>query len=655
MGTGATTFLRIPPLNDSDTINSSSGPVIDHDTIITLGTKIDSGSMAGLYSNILVFTATTNYVPPSGPCGTGDYECIIFTINTTDGTYSIPTSGRVANMDHTYDWDVYVDGILTTDCPSGNCTGTGSHDNTPGVHGIALTGLSSGQHQIKILPHGSPSPGWGNAFGHGGWGTSNSLSNRNKVISIDAPLTTMAFAPKTSESTTNAERMFENTLVGCSNLTTPATFKDTYKLPNTVTNLSRFLSFFHAYSESLTAPMDLSGLAGWLNKNNSITDLSFFMIGTQYDNFYTNPIDLTPLSGWFNANNSITNMHMFLFEIHSQNPNLTHPLDLTPLSDWFVANNSITDLSDAIGEIHNENYAMTEPIDLTPLSGWFNNNTSITELYNFMNYTHFDNTNLTTPIDLTPLSGWFNANTSVTNLSAFLSGPHASNPELTTPIDLTPLAGWFNANTSIANLAYLLSYAHSDNPKLQTPIDLTPLAGWFSNNNSITNLSRFLQNTHQNNPILSAPINLAPLSGWFSNNTSISDVYSFLGDTHSGNTSLTVPIDLTPLSGWFSSNRSFTELRRFLYQTHMNNPNLTLSSQIIFPNWIKTATQGAAFIWNGSNTFYRMFYTSSTKNGDTGEPRFSDGTPLSRIGAPNTNLQTYTNRSGITPENSNWK
>jgi len=431
--------------------------------------------MAGLYSNILVFTATTNYVPPSGPCGTGDYECILFTIDTTDGTYSIPTSGRVANMDHTYDWDVYVDGILTTDCPSGNCTGTGSDYNAPGVDGIALTGLSNGEHQIKILPHSSPTPGWGNAFGHGGWGESNSSSNLNKLISIDAPLTTMAFSPKTTESTTNAERMFALMFNGCPNLTTPARIIDTYKLPNTVTILSKFLSFLHSDNKSLTAPIDLSGLSGWLNKNNSITDLPSFMIGVHYDNFFTNPINLTPISGWFDANSSITDLSQFLSEIHSQNPNLTHPIDLTPVSGWFVANNSITDLSNFISEIHYWNDDMTETIDLTPLSEWF------------------------------------------------------------------------------------------------------------------------------------------------------------------------------------SSNRSFSYLNRFLYETHMNNPNLTLSGQMILPNWIKTATQGATSIWNVLSTFYRTFYTSTTKNGDTGEPRFQDGTVLSSLGTPTTNNQAYTNRSGITPVNTNWK
>jgi len=44
----------------------------------------------------------------------------------------------------------------------------------------------------------------------------------------------------------------------------------------------------------------------------------------------------------------------------------------------------------------------------------------------------------------------------------------------------------------------------------------------------------------------------------------------------------------------------------------------------------------------------------STKTGDTGEPRFEDGTVLSSIGAPSSNRQTFTNRFGIWAVNSNW-
>jgi len=474
-----TTFKKIPPSGDGQTIRTtdapSSAPSPDSDTIVTFGANVTDTTVAGAYINTMVFTATTNYVPIATPCETGDYECILFTINTTDGTYSIPTSGLVADMHHTYNWDVYVDGILTTACPGGNCTGT-SHSNTaPGVNGIALTGLSNGEHQIKIVPHNGPAPGWGNAFGHAFITVgANVQANKNKLISLDSPLTTMAFAPKTTESTTNASYMFANIFINCVNLTEPATFVDTYKLPSAVTDFSFFLSQIHHSNTNLTTS-----------------------------------IDLTPLAGWLSANNSINNLDRFLNQSHDSNPNLG------------------------------------TPINLGPLAGWFNNNTSITSMYYFLASSHFGNTNLTIPIDLTPLSGWF------------------------------------NANTSIANLA------------------------------------------------------------------------CFLGFTHYGNTSLTAPINLVPLSGWFNANRSFTNLASFLEGSHYSNNDLTLAGQTIFPNWIKTATQGGTSIWNVSNAFYQTFY--AYKFGDTGEPRFQDGSVLSSIGTPATNNQAYIGRYGITPVNTNWQ
>jgi len=577
--------------------------------------------MAGLYSNILVFTATTNYVPIITPCGTEDYECILFTINTTDGTYAIPTSGRVASMDHTYDWDVYVDGVLTTDCPSGNCTGTGGW---AGPDGIPLTGLSSGQHQIKILPNGSPTPGWGNAFGHGWSGQANTSTNKEKLISIDAPLTTMAFAPKTTESTTDASWMFASLFADCTNLTTAATFKDTYKLPSTITDLSFFLAYAHQYSTNLTTPINLAPMAGWLAGNNSITNLESFMEWTHANNeTLAIPINLTPLADWFGANQSITNMQWFFIGIHLNN-------------------------------------SQTIPIDLTPLAGWFSANNSVQNLGHFMGQAYGDNIDLTAPIDLSPLSGWFSANTSITNLSDFLGVIHQNNSSLSTPINFAPLSGWFNSNTSITNLSGFLERSHENNSSLSTPINLAPLSGWFTTNNSITSLSYFLQSTHSDNPELQTPINLAPLSGWFSANTSITTLRSFLNETHNNNLKLTAPINLTPLSGWFGGSRYFSSLDSFLYRTHYDNPSLTLSGQTIFPNWIKTARQNPTTdIWSVNYAFSRTFYTSTTKNGDTGEPRFEDGTVLSSLsastGAPNANRQTFTNRSGITPVNPNWQ
>jgi len=590
-----TTFSMIPPSTAPYIIRTtdapSNTPSVDSDTLVTFGANVTTDTVSGAYINTMVFTATTNYVPPFGPCGTGDYECIIFTINTTDGTYYIPTSGRVADMNHTYDWDVYVDDVLTTVCTSGNCTGTSDNANAPGVDGIALTGLSSGEHQIKIVPHNGPAPGWGNAFGHASWSSdgASAQTNKEKIISIDAPLTTMAFVPKISESTTSAKWMLAYIFYGCTNLTTPATIINTYKLPNTITDLSNFMYSVHEGNSKLAAPANLALLSGWLKTNNSITTLD-----------------------------------EFLNYVHSDNDDLATPIDLTPLTNWFHANNSIVSMKYFLEGVHSR----------FGMSG---------------------KSSLATPIDLTPLAGWFDSNTSIIYLGDFLYFLHYGNSQLLTPIDLTPLAGWFVNNTSITDLSVFLADIHYGNSQLLTPIDLTPISGWFNNNNSINGLNGLLAGMHYGNNQLVTPINLAPLAGWLNNNTSVIYLENFFNMTHTNNANLTTPIDLTPLSGWFSDNHSFTSWYNFLGNIHENNPNLTLSGQTIFPNWMKTVARGTTPIWNDPNNFRRMFGMSSTKTGDTGEPKFQDGTVLSSLGAPDTNNQTYDNRSGITPVNTNWK
>ena len=684
--------------------------------------KLTDATLAGTYQTTITYTATSNDIPQVlTHCGTLDYECIMYTVDmglaSNPGTHNIGTWGGVANIwDHAYDWNIFVDDQPIADCNGSNrCSGDDSSDITISV--------PIGIHQIKILPHNGPEPGWGNAFVSGGY---------DEIITIDAPLTTMAFAPKPSESTTSAKYMFNYLFQGHPNLTTSASIIDTYKLPSTITDLSEFLSEIHSSSYNITTPIDLSGLDGWLDGNNSITNLSRFlnathaghwslgsnletpidltplsgwfsgnnsikdipdflrMVHSKNDQLVT-PIDLTPISGWFNANNSITNFSSFLNSTHEDKTSLTAPIDLTPISGWFNANNLMTELGSFIPSTHSNNTSLTAPIDLTPISGWFNANNSITNFTGFLNGAHSDNTNLTTPIDLTPISGWFdanesvtnftyflvnthqrndilstpidltpisgwfNANNSITNFDYFLRSIHSDNPELTTPIDLTPISGWFNANNSITSMIYFLNFVHSDNPELTTPIDLTPISGWFNANESVTNLTGFLNYTHYANAKLIAPLNLTPLANWFNNNTSVTNLYYFLQYAHSNNEILSTPINLTPLSGWFSSGRSFFSLNSFLSQTHYNNPNLTLSGQIILPNWLKTATIGGTPIQNIGGAFDRTFYMPSTKTGDSGEPRFQDGTVLSSVGAAGSNRQTYTNRSGITPLTSNWK
>jgi hypothetical protein len=251
--------------------------------------------------------------PPEEPIK----EEILFKIYTEDGTYTIPTFGLVGGEYHSYDWNVFVDGVKYTATPT-----TSPISNT---NGIELT-VTPGTRQIRITPVNDPAPGWGNAFGHNNsWSGANSDDNKKKLISIDAPLTTMAFAPEVSEdvTVTNASQMFANMFHGCRNLTAGAKIADTYKLPPTVTDLSYFLSGTHFGNTSLISPIDLSGLEGWLDGNTTITNLSEFLNWTHYNNTsLTSPISLIPLKDWFGTDRLMTDLSWFLYGTHSNNTSL---------------------------------------------------------------------------------------------------------------------------------------------------------------------------------------------------------------------------------------------------------------------------------------------------------------------------------------------
>jgi hypothetical protein len=248
---------------------------------------------------------------------------ILFTIRTgSDGSYAIPTSGCLNQPDnHDYDWYVTVDGLPTTatNCTDGNCTGT----SAPNSVGIQLSGLSTDKdHQIRITPYGDEEPGWGNAFGYHYEDAGASANvNKQKLISIDAPLSTLAFAPKTTESTTSAACMFASMFNGCSNLTKPAVIRNNYKLPEMITDLSFFLAVIHNNNTSLTQPIDLTPLKDWF-KGNSTINLSNFLFCTHLENAsLMQPIDLTPLKDWFKGNSTI-NLSNFLYGTHADNTSL---------------------------------------------------------------------------------------------------------------------------------------------------------------------------------------------------------------------------------------------------------------------------------------------------------------------------------------------
>ncbi|MDR1563113.1 MAG: hypothetical protein LBS54_08570, partial [Dysgonamonadaceae bacterium] len=154
-------------------------------------------------------------------------------------------------------------------------------------NGIAITIPEAGTHQIRITPHSCPfTAGWGNAFGYksDNTGNANTAANKQKLISIDAPLTTMAFAPQEEVGNTSASWMFANIFYGCTNLITPAKIADTYKLPKKITDLSYFLHATYAGNTFLTSPIDLRNISGWFSNNEKITNLSNFLQNTHYGN-----------------------------------------------------------------------------------------------------------------------------------------------------------------------------------------------------------------------------------------------------------------------------------------------------------------------------------------------------------------------------------
>ncbi|MDR1561569.1 MAG: hypothetical protein LBS54_00585 [Dysgonamonadaceae bacterium] len=286
---------------------------------------------------------------PEGP------EQILFTINTTDGIYYIPLAGYVGGTyDHVYDWYVSVDGGVAKHIKGGP---------TNNNEGIKLEDLSNGDHKIRITPFNPPAPGWGNAFGYMATVTAIPCfpDNKNKLISIDAPITTMAFAPEAPEgvTVTNASHMFAYMFYECKNLTTPVKIVDTYKLPPTVTDLSHFLRDTHYDNTNLKSTIDLIQIKDWFDANNNITNLSYFLYGIHDDNTYlTEPIDLTPLQGWFKGNTSITDLDNFLAYTHQNNTNLEDPIDLIQIKDWFDANNNITTVLEFLRETHYDNDAL---------------------------------------------------------------------------------------------------------------------------------------------------------------------------------------------------------------------------------------------------------------------------------------------------------
>jgi hypothetical protein len=258
-------------------------------------------------------------------------EQIAFTVRTSDGTYIIPTSGNLdGNFDHTYDWNISVDG--GTAVPYIGTGGDGA--------GITLSDLTSGDHQIRITPREDAAPGWGNAFGHYSSTTdANAQTNKDKLISINAPLTTLAFSCKTTDPTVASSlfNMFAYLFYGCTSLTEPAVLKDTYIFPRTVTNFGNFFYATYYGCTSLKKPQDFTPLSGWYHPESQIKAMSNVLAWTHMlCTSLEYPIDVTPFSGWIKAGHTnINNMQGMFHSTYDGCTSLEDPSDFTPLSGWF--------------------------------------------------------------------------------------------------------------------------------------------------------------------------------------------------------------------------------------------------------------------------------------------------------------------------------
>jgi len=178
LGTAAatTTFAKIPPSDDSYTVKTTNEPSSNSNTTVTFAANVTDAMMAGNYMNTIVFTATSNFVPPVPD------EKFTFTIDTrmtntldTDpdhfsGTateFYIPTNGCVGgasdwyvwpscDVNHAYDWMIDWGDDSTT-----VVDGTSGLDSDGIYHNYAVPG----EYRISIMPNGPAADGWMNAFG----------------------------------------------------------------------------------------------------------------------------------------------------------------------------------------------------------------------------------------------------------------------------------------------------------------------------------------------------------------------------------------------------------------------------------------------------------------------------------------------------------
>ncbi len=331
-------------------------------------------------------------------------EKIAFTIWTDDGEFIIPTMADTVNYGFygvkSYDWNVAVDGQTPVRYTR--------ERNSSNKQGIKLSGLTLGEHKIVITPFNEPSIGWGNVFGFAFTSAGSDAdvqTNKNKVLRLDAPLTTLAFAPKVDEGDQNIySNFFAYTFSGCTYLTTGAALANTYSLPSNVTKINSFAKNIHYENESLETPLDLSLMSAWLNKNNQLTEFSYFLSASHFQNFHlVNGVDLTPISNWFENNTSIKVFDNFMLTTYSFSYQLSQPTSLLALSAWFNSSSNLESLYYFMSETYSKNNSLFD-LKKIVLPNWIkfyaekNNLNLHNAFYNAFEQNYIDQETLSEPV-----------------------------------------------------------------------------------------------------------------------------------------------------------------------------------------------------------------------------------------------------------------
>jgi len=289
LGTAAatTTFAKIPPSDDSYTIKTTNEPSSNSNTTVTFAANVTDAMTAGQYMNTIVFTATSNFVPPVPD------EKFTFTIDTrmtntrdddpdhfsgTATEFYIPTNGCVGgvsdwfiwpncDVNHAYDW------VIDWGDDSTTVVGGTSGPNSDGIyHDYAVPG----EYRISIMPNGSATDGWMNAFGFcaddwtaGGCTT----ANRNMFKAINSPFSNLM---RSSGSSNRFAFIFKN---ASNAIGIPANLFRYIDTSGATDMSGMFWQTFYYYAENATSATLPYSLFGSIDTS-SATDVSWMFAET---------------------------------------------------------------------------------------------------------------------------------------------------------------------------------------------------------------------------------------------------------------------------------------------------------------------------------------------------------------------------------------